>query len=166
MRSHPFTPTLVLSGLALLASLAGLGQTRTPVTANGGPGPIFTKGHPAPTANFTGQAWVQGLVGKDDKYPCGAGSVQFAPGARSYWHQHPAGQILLIVEGTGHYQEKGQPLRVLHKGDVVKAAAGVEHWHGAAPTTSMTHVAISPDVTAVPVVWGNAVTQAEYLGQQ
>lgn len=166
MRSHLFRPALALGAVAVLVALAGNGQSRKPATAASGPGPIFTKGQPVPTANFTGNAWLQNLVGKDDKYPCSVGSVQFAPGARSNWHQHPAGQILLIVEGTGHYQEKGQPLRVLRKGDVVKAAAGVEHWHGADPTTSMTHVTINPDVTAVPVVWGLAVTQAEYLGKQ
>lgn len=108
---------------------------------------------------------MQGLLGKEDKYPCGAGSGQFAPGARTHWHTHPARQILLVVEGTGLYQEQGQPLRVLRKGDVVKAPAGVAHWHGAAPATTLTHIAISPDVTAVSVVWGRAVTNAEYLGR-
>lgn len=166
MHSQLFRPALALGVLAFLATVASRGQTSTPPATGSAPGLIFTKGQPAPAANFTGQAWVQGLVDKADKYPCGAGSVQFAPGARSHWHTHPAGQILLVVDGTGHYQEKGQPLRLLHKGDVIKAPAGVEHWHGAAPNAAMTHVAISPDLTAVPVVWGRAVTEAEYLGQR
>lgn len=153
--------TLALGVVGVLAALGGRAQTGTSVS-----GPIFTKGQPGPATNFTGSAWVQGLVGKEDKYACGAGSVQFAPGARTHWHTHPAGQILLVVEGTGHYQEKGQRLRLLHKGDVIKAPAGVEHWHGAALNSAMTHVAINPDVKAVPVVWGRAVTQAEYLGQR
>ena len=158
--SH-FRLTLALGLLSTLAALGGWAQT-----GPSAPGPIYAKGQPGPAANFTGKVWVQELVGKEDKYPCGAGSVQFAPGARSHWHTHPAGQILLVVEGTGHYQEKGQRLRLLHKGDVVRAPAGVEHWHGAALRTAMTHVAINPDVTAVPVVWGRAVTEAEYLGQR
>ncbi|RSK38407.1 cupin domain-containing protein [Hymenobacter perfusus] len=165
MRNRHFLPALVLQVFATGAALPSRGQTPAPSSTSSVPGPIFAKGQPAPTANFTGQAWVQGLVDKEDKYSCGAGSVQFAPGARSHWHRHPAGQILLIVEGTAYYQEKGQARRVLYKGDVIKAPAGVEHWHGAAPTTTMTHVAINPDITAVPVVWGRAVTQAEYLGK-
>ncbi|MBF9238622.1 hypothetical protein I2I05_14540 [Hymenobacter sp. BT683] len=96
---------MALAILAILTVLAGNGQTRTPSPAASGPGPIFAKGQPGPTANFTGKAWLQGLTGQDDKYPCSVGSVQFAPGAHSNWHQHPAGQILLIVEGTGHYQK-------------------------------------------------------------
>lgn len=165
MHKRHFCTFLGLQVLATAAALPSRGQTSSPSSTSSVPGPIFAKGQPAPTANFTGQVWVQGLVGKEDQYPCGAGSVQFAPGARSHWHQHPAGQILLIVEGTGYYQEKGQARRVLRKGDVIKAPAGVEHWHGAAPTTAMTHVAINPDLEAVPVVWGRAVTQAEYLGK-
>lgn len=144
-----------------MAALASRGQTNPAAPAEG---PVFAKGRPVPPANFTGQAWVQGLVGKEDKYRCGAGSVQFAPGARTYWHTHPTGQILLVVAGTGRYQEKGQPLRILHKGDVIKAPAGVEHWHGAAPTTPVTHVAINPDVNGAAAVWGRAVTEAEYNG--
>ncbi|MBG8555068.1 cupin domain-containing protein [Hymenobacter guriensis] len=165
MHSHLFRPALTLGILATLVSLTGCEQPRPSSTSASESGLIFSKGQPAPAANFTGQAWVQRLVDKDDKYACGAGSVQFAPGARSNWHQHPAGQILLVVEGTGHYQEKGKPLRVLRKGDVIKAPAGVEHWHGAAPTSSMTHVAINPDLTAVPVVWGPPVTDTEYQGK-
>jgi quercetin dioxygenase-like cupin family protein len=156
MRSPFFRAALGLALLTFLVALASSGQP-TPA-AGSGPGPIFTKGKPALTANFTGKVWVQELVGTGDKYPCAAGSVQFAPGARTHWHTHPAGQILLVVEGTGHYQEKGQRLRLLHKGDVIKAPAGVR--------TAMTHVAINPDVAALPVVWGRAVTETEYLGQR
>ncbi|WP_206680720.1 cupin domain-containing protein [Hymenobacter polaris] len=161
---RPDTVLRLALGLGVVGMLAALGSQAQ--TEHSTPSPIFTKGQPGPAANFTGHAWVQGLVGKADKYSCGAGSVQFAPGARTHWHTHPAGQILLVVEGTGHYQEKGQPLRLLHKGDVIKAPAGVEHWHGAALKSAMTHVAINPDLAAVPVIWGRAVTEAEYLGQR
>jgi quercetin dioxygenase-like cupin family protein len=164
MHSSFFRAALGLALLTFLVALASSGQSTS--AAGSGPGPIFAKGKPALTANFTGRVWVQELVGTGDKYPCAAGSVQFAPGARTHWHTHPAGQILLVVEGTGHYQEKGQRLRLLHKGDVIKAPAGVEHWHGAALRTAMTHVAINPDVAALPVVWGRAVTETEYLGQR
>jgi quercetin dioxygenase-like cupin family protein len=162
MPTNLLRPALGLVIVTLLATSASRSQT----TPAGSPGPLFAKGRPAPAANFTGKVWVQELVSKSDNYPCGASSVQFAPGARTHWHTHPAGQILLVVEGTGHYQEKGQRLRLLHKGDVVKAPAGVEHWHGAALRTAMTHVAINPAIKAVPVVWGRAVMETEYLGQR
>ncbi|MGE8527218.1 cupin domain-containing protein [Chryseobacterium rhizosphaerae] len=58
------------------------------------------------------------------------GNVTFEPGARTKWHLHPGGQIILVTGGVGFYQEKGQPKKILHKGDVIKCSPHVEHWHG------------------------------------
>ena len=80
---------------------------------------IFPKGELGPAEHFTGKTWNIGLVADDTMYNTIIGNVYFEPGARSNWHSHPAGQILIITDGVGYYQEKGQPRRTLKKGDVV-----------------------------------------------
>jgi quercetin dioxygenase-like cupin family protein len=91
-----------------------------------------------------------------------AGEVTFLPGARSAWHTHPAGQMLVITHGTGWTQERGQDKKVIQAGDVVWCPPGVEHWHGATDTTSVTHYAIQAGVDGAAVTWGDHVTDAEY----
>lgn len=86
-------------------------------------------------------------------------------GVGSYWHAHQAGQILLVTDGTGYTQEKGKPLQVLYKGDVIVRKPGVEHWHGTAPHSSMTHIAINPNTENGTVNWLKPVTDAEYPKQ-
>jgi len=81
---------------------------------------IFPKGEKAPADYFTGTAWIKPLVPKDDIFNCVIGNVTFEPGARNNWHTHQGGQILIITEGTGYYQEKGKPVQLLRKGDVVQ----------------------------------------------
>src|SRR5882757_1769530 len=81
-------------------------------------GTIFPKGNRT-AANFTGTVWVQPLLPNDSIFQCVVGSVTFEPGARSYWHTHNSGQMLLITSGTGYTQEKGKPIRVVRKGDVI-----------------------------------------------
>jgi quercetin dioxygenase-like cupin family protein len=125
--------------------------------------PIFPKGK-LTTANFTGTVWVQPLVPKDSTFNLVAGSVTFAPGARSNWHTHNAGQILLVIDGTGYTQEKGKPIRIVHKGDVIICPPNVEHWHGAAPGSSMTHISLNPNADKGVVTWLRPVTDAEYNG--
>ena len=85
----------------------------------------------------------------------------FAPGAKLDWHIHPAGQTLLITEGTGYYQEKGKPVQVVHKGEVVKCMPGVEHWHGASPQSSFAYIGVTPAQKG-KTIWGKRVTDAEY----
>ena len=92
---------------------------------------IFPKGEKAPADYFTGTVWVKMLVPNDGAFNCQIGNVIFEPGARNNWHTHPGGQILIATDGTGYYQEKGKPIQLLHKGDVVKILPGVVHWHGA-----------------------------------
>jgi len=86
----------------------------------------------------------------------------FEAGARNNWHTHPAGQILICTEGRGSYQEKGKPIQTLHAGDVVKILPGVEHWHGASPTSSFTHIAININPEKGVVNWLKPVTDEEY----
>lgn len=124
---------------------------------------IFPKGKVV-AANFTGKVWVQPLVPQDSVFNMVAGAVTFSPGARSYWHTHNAGQILLIIDGTGYTQEKGKPIRVLHKGDVVICPPNAEHWHGAAPGSSMTQVSLNTYADKGVVNWLNPVTNEEYNG--
>ena len=104
-------------------------------------------------------------MANDSPFNCVMGSVTCEPGARSNWHTHPAGQILLVTEGTGYTQERGKQIQVIHKGDVIKCLPNVEHWHGATPATSMTHIAINPNAEKGVVTWLQKVTDKEYLKQ-
>ncbi|WP_421945010.1 cupin domain-containing protein [Pedobacter sp.] len=123
---------------------------------------IFPKGTLGPAENFTGKAWNIGLVENDSVYNTVVGNVYFEPGARSNWHKHPAGQILIITDGTGYHQIKGQPKQALKKGDIVKCPANVEHWHGASADTGMLQMYILPKTEKGIVTWQQKVTDEEY----
>lgn len=125
---------------------------------------IFQKGTPGPAENFTGKAWNVGLVENHSVYNTVVGNVYFEPGARSNWHKHPSGQILIITDGAGYHQIKGQPRQTLKKGDIVKCPANVEHWHGATPDTGMLQMYILPKTEKGIVTWLQKVTDAEYGG--
>jgi len=126
---------------------------------------IFPKGEKAPADYFTGTAWVKMLVPQDETESFSVGNVVFEPGCRNNWHTHPAGQILLVTDGKGYYQEKGEHVRLLAKGDVVVVPSLVEHWHGAAHDSSLTHIAIT-NTTEGPVEWLTPVTDEEYNSVQ
>ena len=123
---------------------------------------IFPKGELGPAQNFTGKAWNYGLVGNDTIYNTLMGNVYFEPGARSNWHIHPAGQILVITDGVGYHQLKGQPRQTIKKGDVIKCPPNVMHWHGASPDTGMQQLYILPNTEIGIVQWLHPVTDAEY----
>jgi quercetin dioxygenase-like cupin family protein len=123
---------------------------------------IFPKGQKAPAQNFTGDVSISPLVANDSTFQCIMSNVTFEPGARTSWHRHPSGQILLVIEGRGYYQERGKPIQLLNKGDVVKCAPNVDHWHGASPTNQLNHVAINPNTEKGIVVWLAKVTEQEY----
>lgn len=123
---------------------------------------IFPKGEPLPKEWFTGNAFLTPLVAKDKNNDFSAGSVTFAPVARTNWHTHPKGQVLLVIEGNGLYQEKGKPAQAIKKGDVVNIPENIEHWHGATATTKMVHVAITNFKENVQVTWLNPVTEEEF----
>ena len=125
---------------------------------------IFEKGEKAPADYFTGTVWIQLLVRNDPVLNCQIGNVVFEPGARNYWHTHPGGQVLLVTDGIGYYQEKGKPIQLLRKGDVVNIAPDVEHWHGASPDSEFTHIAVNPNTQKGIVIWLKKVTDEEYSG--
>ncbi len=128
-------------------------------------------GHPAgqPTARtstMTGKVSVEMMPPPAGTIDTQVGSVSFEPGARTFWHSHPAGQILVVTEGTGAYQEKDKPVRVIRKGDVIQCAAGIAHWHGASAHERMTHIAITGSNALGRVIWMEEVTEAEYHGNR
>jgi len=122
---------------------------------------IFPKGEVATVDNHTGTVWLNELSASDSTFSYSISVASFAPGAKLDWHIHPGGQILLITEGDGYYQERGKPVQVVHKGDVVKCLPGVEHWHGAAPTSSFNYVATTPTQKG-KTIWLKRVTDKEY----
>jgi quercetin dioxygenase-like cupin family protein len=123
---------------------------------------IFPKGDKAPEEYFTGPVWIKSLVPNDATLNVQIGNVVFEPGARNNWHTHPGGQILIATEGTGYYQEKGKPIQILRKGDVVTIPPDVKHWHGASPYSEFTHIAVNTNTQKGVVVWLEKVTDEEY----
>lgn len=117
-------------------------------------------------SNFVGTVSVSMMVNPDSLFNTQMGAVTFEPGARTNWHYHPSGQILIITEGTAYYQEKGKPKQILSKGQVAKCPPNVQHWHGATQKGSMTHIAFTPDLQKGGVVWLQKVTDAEYESEQ
>ncbi|GEO03712.1 cupin [Adhaeribacter aerolatus] len=123
---------------------------------------IFPKGELGPAENFTGKAWAYSMVPNDTTYNTLVGNVYFEPGARSNWHIHPAGQILVITDGVGYHQIKGQPRQTIKKGDVVKCPPNVMHWHGASPDTGLQQMYIISNTEKGIVKWLHPVSDEEY----
>lgn len=123
---------------------------------------IFPKGEKITNEHFVGNAWLTGLITADSINENAVGSVTFEPGARTNWHLHPAGQIIIATGGVGYYQEQGSPKRTLQKGDVVKCPPNVPHWHGASPDQEFIQIAITGRQNG-PTEWLQAVTDEEYL---
>lgn len=117
---------------------------------------------PGPVAQFTGTVRVEMLFSPTDTNRGSGALVTFEPGARSAWHSHPRGQTLIVTAGTGRIQRRGGPVEEIRAGDVVWTPPGVEHWHGAAPTTAMSHTAIQETLNGINVSWGAKVTDVEY----
>jgi quercetin dioxygenase-like cupin family protein len=122
----------------------------------------FEKGNLVTNNNFTGSVWVNYLSETDSVHNVNIGSVTFAPGARTNWHYHKGGQILLVTSGKGWYQEKGKLVEIIEMGKVIKCPPNVEHWHGATPTDTMTHIAIGTNTHIGGAVWLAPVTDEEY----
>jgi 4-carboxymuconolactone decarboxylase len=126
---------------------------------------IFPKGEKITNDHFKGNAWLETLVANDDIFHTQVGNVTFEPGARTNWHVHPGGQILLAIGGTGYYQEKGSDKRILRKGDVVKCPPNVAHWHGASADNEFIQIAITPPDKG-PTVWLEPVSDEVYNSRQ
>jgi quercetin dioxygenase-like cupin family protein len=124
---------------------------------------IFPKGELSTAKNHTGNIWLNELNVGDSTFDPSIAQATYDAGARLDWHIHPGGQVLLITEGTGYYQEKGKPVQIVHKGDVIKSPPGVEHWHAAAPNSSFAYIAVTPTKQG-KTIWLRPVSDEEYHG--
>src|SRR6266481_5628945 len=115
-----------------------------------------------PVANFTGSVRVDPLFQANGPARASASLVTFEPGARTAWHSHPLGQILIVTAGTGRVQRWGDPVDEIHQGDVVWIPPGVKHWHGAGPNGSMAHIGIVEQLDGKSVEWMEKVSDAQY----
>jgi quercetin dioxygenase-like cupin family protein len=149
--------------LALLASASAhahqaVQDSQTIIITRSGSQPS----RPGPTENFTGFVRVDPLFQAHDPARATGASVTFEPGARSAWHMHPLGQILIVTAGTGRVQRWGGPIEEIRSEDVVWIPPGQKHWHGASPTTGMTHIAIQEHVGGKNVDWMEKVSDEQY----
>jgi quercetin dioxygenase-like cupin family protein len=116
----------------------------------------------APAEYFTGTVRIDPLFEANPPARVSGGSVTFEPGARNAWHTHPLGQILIVTAGCGWVQREGAPVEEVHAGDVIWFPPGEKHWHGATPTTAMTHIAIQEQVDGKAVDWMEKVSDNQY----
>ena len=117
-----------------------------------------------PTDSFTGMVRLDPLFEAPDPARVRGASVTFEPGARTAWHTHPLGQTLIVTAGSGRAQRWGGPIEDIHPGDVIWFPPGEKHWHGAAPTTAMTHIAIAEKLDSKTVDWMEKVSDEQYQG--
>jgi len=115
-----------------------------------------------PEQNFTGKVRVDPVFAPNEHAPYGIAYVTFEPGARSAWHVHPAGQRLVVTAGVGRTGTWGGPVVEIRAGDAVWCPPGVKHWHGAAPGSAMTHLALTGQKDGKNVVWMEKVSDEEY----
>jgi 4-carboxymuconolactone decarboxylase len=111
---------------------------------------------------FSGTARIDPLFDATEPSRANGASVTFDPGARTAWHTHPLGQTLIVTDGVGRVARWGEPAREIRTGDVVWIPPGQKHWHGATPTTGMTHIAIQEHVGGKNVEWLEHVTDEQY----
>lgn len=116
-----------------------------------------------PETFFTGRVRIDPLFSAPAPARVACASVTFEPGARSAWHTHPLGQILVVTSGVGWTQCEGGPIEEVRAGDVIHCPPNHRHWHGATPTTSMTHIAIQEALDGKMVEWMEKVSDEEYL---
>lgn len=145
---------IVLTAFALSAMASA--QEITVTRANSAPAT------PAPAANFTGNVRVQRLFGAVEPGRTAGGLVTFDAGARTAWHTHPLGQILIVTDGVGRVQRWGGPVQEIRQGDTVRIPPNVKHWHGASPGSAMSHLAISEQLEGKGVEWMEKVSDAEF----
>ncbi len=116
-----------------------------------------------PAEYFTGSVRIDPLFPANDPLQASGGLVSFDPGARTAWHTHPRGQVLIVTSGTGWVQQWGGPIEEIRQGDVVRIPPGQKHWHGATATTAMAHIALAEQVDGKVVDWMEKVTDEQYL---
>lgn len=123
--------------------------------------------HPSgrgPADWFTGDVRLDYLFAAEDPARAAGASVTFEPAARTAWHTHPLGQILIVTDGVGLVQREGGSIEEIRPGDVVRFAPGEKHWHGASPSVAMTHIAIQEAQNGTAVEWMEKVTDEQYGG--
>jgi quercetin dioxygenase-like cupin family protein len=118
-----------------------------------------------PTEYFTGAVRLDPLFEAPDPARVAGARVTFEPGARTAWHTHPLGQTLMVTEGLGRAQRWGGPIEDIRPGDVIWFPPGEKHWHGAAPTNAMTHIAIQERLGGKAVEWMEHVSDEQYQGK-
>ncbi len=119
---------------------------------------------PGPADWFTGAVRLDPLFASAAPARAAGAAVTFEPGARTAWHTHPLGQTLIVTAGAGRAQRWGGPVEEIRPGDVVWFPPGEKHWHGAAPTTAMTHIAIQEALDGKTVDWLEKVSDGQYAG--
>lgn len=129
------------------------------VHAQDGP---FPRGEAAPNVHHTGTVWLNELAATGEPLAAGVTLATFAAGARLDWHAHPGGQVLLVTEGEGYYQEAGGAVQRVRAGDVIRAAPGVRHWHAAAPDHGVVFLAVTGDHASGRTLWGEPVPDSAY----
>ena len=117
---------------------------------------------PGNAAYFSGTVRIEPLFEAPEPARVRGASVTFEPGARTAWHTHPLGQTLIVTAGSGLAQSWGGPVQKIEPGDVVWVAPGQKHWHGASPTSAMTHIAIQEHLDGKAVDWMEKVSDEEY----
>lgn len=115
-----------------------------------------------PAETFTGAVRIDPLFEAVAPARAGGAMVTFEPGARTAWHAHPAGQVLIVTAGCGWVQEEGGPIEEMRPGDVVRIPPRTRHWHGATPTTAVTHIAIQETLEGEQVEWMGHVSDEQY----
>ena len=118
-----------------------------------------------PEEYFTGDVTITGNFQREDPSRVSGAIVTFQPGARTAWHTHPCGQTLIVTDGVGWTQVKGEEKIEFEAGDIMLCPADKPHWHGATPDAAMTHIAIQEAKDGSPVTWMEKVTDAEYYGE-
>jgi quercetin dioxygenase-like cupin family protein len=153
-----------ISTIAAIVLMAASAHAQTPATqqiTRAGSLPSVA----GPNETFTGRVRVDPVWAADDHLNASGAIVTFEPGARSAWHTHPNGQRLVVVSGVGLTQEWGKPVQVIRPGDVVACPPGVKHWHGAAPTTAMSHLAVTATADGRNVTWMEKVSDEQYTAR-
>jgi quercetin dioxygenase-like cupin family protein len=146
--------TAILMSLTAVASVNAQEMTITRAGAQAS--------YKGPEQYFTGTVRVDPVFTGAAPSTTTGGAVTFEPGARSAWHTHPAGQVLIVTSGVGRVQQWGGPVQEIRPGDVIVTPPGVKHWHGAAATTAMTHLAIQESVAGKNVTWMEKVSDEQY----
>lgn len=159
--------TVMVLSLSLLVSVTLFSGEAIAAEANQNSQTIIRVGsqpsYKAPSEHFIGNARVDPLFPANDSTHFSAAYVTFEAGAHTAWHTHPTGQRLIVTAGVGWIQEWGGPIVEVHAGDVIWFPPGIKHWHGASPTTAMTHIALTGVLDDKSVEWLEQVSDDQYF---